>query len=525
MQTKPALAAFVDEVKDRQKLALLFLLVVVFTFASRTAVFWHQGRLLAGLHADEPFHYTAELVRLAPDHYPEDPAVQDTRSISGSYGLFYRLMGGMTRKTGWSLMTVNFVVCWTANVIYLAGVMWLLRRLGASPGLCAIGTVLASQRFALISGQTLVAHGVAIPREVWQSLLPWFVLWFAVGSRQQWRLLIFYGVLSTTFCATYPLWAVELGLAFGLVDLWRIVRDRDWRSFAWLAGAAIVSALFILAANYGQFEGLTGEQSALFDRMQPGKPIYYTKGFRRFVLFAVIGLCGFWQLGWRFIKEQEPLRRLWSLWLVAVAVCCVYQPLEQIFPKLGLFYLGRLSLVAFLISMVVATVALQYRFSMIAHWKKWALVIGIVTLCAFPLWSAYRGRLDRSFVDLCRWIRANAPVSATFFVPPIDDVHHFRIYAERGMWIAPYDKTTLWRTKRQYALMQEHVDTLKNFFAATASVAEREAVLERLREESVEFVITPASASWSSLSWPVVHEQAGWQLHAPPGSLHAQRSP
>jgi hypothetical protein len=200
----------------------LFLLVVAFTFASRTAPFWSNGELLAGLHADEPFHYTAELLRLAPDHYPDDLSVQATRKLGEPYESFYGAVVWLVKSTGLSLMQVSFTICWTANVVYFAGLMLLLHRLGLSPWLCVLGTLLASQRFALMTGQTLVTHGLAIPREVWQSLLPWFLLWFVLGERRGWRLVLFYGVLGCVYTWTYPLLAVCLVVSLGLDDLCNI---------------------------------------------------------------------------------------------------------------------------------------------------------------------------------------------------------------------------------------------------------------------------------------------------------------
>ena len=134
--------------------------------------------------------------------------------------------------------------------------------------------------------------------------------------------------------------------------------------------------------------------------------------------------------------------------------------------------------------------------------------------------KAYRGQFDLSLVDFCEALKGRTPVQALFFVPPVDDAQYFRVYAERGMWIAPYDKTTLWHTKRDYAMMQERVATLKGFYDSATTSAEREKVLKRLRSDGVDHVVTRADSEWAAeLSWPIVFQQGPWQLRAPPPGL------
>jgi hypothetical protein len=117
-------------------------------------------------------------------------------------------------------------------------------------------------------------------------------------------------------------------------------------------------------------------------------------------------------------------------------------------------------------------------------------------------------------------LKGRTPVQALFFVPPVDDAQYFRVYAERGMWIAPYDKTTLWHTKQDYAMMQERVTTLKGFYDSATTPAEREKVLKRLRNDGVDHVVTRADSEWAAeLSWPIVFQQGPWQLRAPPPNL------
>jgi hypothetical protein len=500
---------------DRRQLLLLFLLVAAFTFACRTAFFWHDGALLAGLHADEPFHYAAELVRLSPDHYPGDLSVQATRKLGEPYESFYGAVVWLVKRTDLSLMQVTFLICWTANVVYLAGLMLLLHRLGLSPWLCALGTVLASQRFALLTGQTLVTHGLAIPREVWQALLPWFLLWFVFGTRHGWRLVLFYGALGLVFTGTYPLWAVCLGVSFGLVDLWNIILRKDWRGLGWLCLGAFVCLAAVAAVYVGQYSRLSSEETALLERTLHSRAIYTTKGFRRFVLFSTLGLWAFWELGKGFRSNNPAGRRLWQVWVVTTVVAWIYQPLETPFRTLSMIYLGRVSLLNFIVSMVAVTVCLQHRFAAFHFWKKWFLIAGAVALCVFPLRSAYHSRFDRSLMEFCRLVKARTPVEALFLVPPVEDVQNFRVYAERGMWFAPYDKTTLWISKPLYQLRSERDTILKTFYAPPASDAERAAILKRVRDEGVDYVVTRMDASWSdTISTNVVLRHGPWELRA-----------
>ncbi len=61
--------------------ALLFVGVFAVVFLEQTHVYWRHGQLLAGIHADGPFHFYCEMSRLSPDHFPNDLAVQSNQSL------------------------------------------------------------------------------------------------------------------------------------------------------------------------------------------------------------------------------------------------------------------------------------------------------------------------------------------------------------------------------------------------------------------------------------------------------------
>jgi len=499
------------------RLIFPFFVVLAFMFMARTAFFWHSGQLLGGTHADEPFHYAAGLVRLSPDHFPGDLSVQASRKLGEPYESFYSAVAWLAKQTGLSMMHISFIVCWVANAVHLGGLILLLHRLGLSPLLCAAGTVLASQRFALMTSQTLITHGLAIPREVWQSLLPWFLLWFVFGKREGWRLVLFYGVLGLVFTATYPLWAVSLGVGFGLVDLWNIVQRRDWRGLAWLVAGALVCLAAIVGVYFGQLTRLSGEETALLERTIHERAIYWTKGFRRFLLFSSLGLWAFWELGKSFRSEHPVGRRFWQLWVVTAVVAWIYQPLEAPFRTLSVLYLGRVAFLNFIVSMVVATICLQQRFTSFRVWKKALVTAGCVSIVVFSLITAGRGGFDRSLVEFCQLLKSSTPVRALFVVPPVEDIQNFRVYAERGMWIAPYDKTTLWISRPLYQLCAERTAMLKSFYASATSATERSEMLKQFKRDGVDYVVTRNDAAWAdTVSTNVLLRHASWQLRPIP---------
>src|SRR5439155_5687488 len=183
----------------RWVLPLFFCLVAFAVFLEQTWPYWHQGELLAGIHADGPFHFYNEAARLSPEYFPKDLAVQSNRDL-GFYEYFYGSLNWLVNLTGASLLKTNLAVCWVGNFLYLGGVMVLLWRLKLSAWTCALGTLLAAQPFVLTGGMSSgVIHSLAIPREVWLWPMPWLVGWFIFGKRAKARLLIFYGLLGAVY--------------------------------------------------------------------------------------------------------------------------------------------------------------------------------------------------------------------------------------------------------------------------------------------------------------------------------------
>ena len=153
---------------------LLILFVAGAVFATRTAPWWRGGELLAGDHADGPFHFAGELVRPTAGTFPTDPMVQANSSL-GAYEQFYASVICFGKFTGWSLLTTILAMCWMANLLYLVGVFVLLRKLQVAPWAGARGTWLAAQPFVFIGMASGVTHSLAIPREVWLWPLPWWI--------------------------------------------------------------------------------------------------------------------------------------------------------------------------------------------------------------------------------------------------------------------------------------------------------------------------------------------------------------
>ena len=341
--------------------AVLFTAVVTLLFAARTWPYWIDGQLLAASHADEPFHFTSEMVRLSPDHFAKDLTAEPGKNLGEPYDSFYRTMVGLVRATGLSLMQVNMLVCWLGNILYLGGLIVLLRKLGLPWWLAAFGTLLAAQRFALMV-QTPITHGLAIPREFWLWPLPWLLAWFTFGSREKGWLVLFYATIGLLYTATYPLWAVVFGLAFGCVDLWRIIEKKNWNALFWFSGGTAICLGAVALYNTGNFGHLGGgEDSALLERTRHTVALYFTKGFRRFLLFAVVGIWAYWELKKR-IAWNENLTLLKRIWIVAALICLFYQPLEGPFRILSMLYLGRLSIFVFVISMLALGLCLHHCF-------------------------------------------------------------------------------------------------------------------------------------------------------------------
>ena len=85
------------------------------------------------------------------------------------------------------------------------------------------------------------------------------------------------------------------------------------------------------------------------------------------------------------------------------------------------------------------------------------------------------------------------------------------------MWISPKDTGVLSRTRTLYAEGLRRKKTLDMMYDDATFPADRAAMLERLRDEGLDFVVTKNEEEWSpALSWPVVFEVQGWQLRCPP---------
>jgi len=506
----------------RWVLPLFFCLVAFAVFLEQTWPYWHQGELLAGIHADGPFHFYNAAARLSPEYFPKDLAVQSNRDL-GFYEYFYGSLNWLVNLTGASLLKTNLAVCWVGNFLYLGGVMVLLWRLKLSAWTCALGTLLAAQPFVLTGGMSSgVIHSLAIPREVWLWPMPWLVGWFIFGKRAKARLLIFYGLLGAVYGFTYPLWAALLGLAFGLVDAVRIVRQKNLPEVVWLFGAALLCVGLVSAPSLATFRVVGGEESAVLDYNQITRSMYFSKGFRRLLLFSAAGLGALWLRRRGKLNIDGPLSRLWWLLTVALLVCCVYEPFQRLWPTLSLVYPGRLSLVAYLASMVAVAAWLHHFFRAFPVWGKAAVMAGVLFVCIDPVRSLRREMLGRplpaqtEFVQFSRLVKARTGSGALALIEPTVGTHYFRVYAERGLWINPKDLGVLSRTRSTYAIAQDRLRTLNVFYEKATPSTERESLLQKFRKEGVDYVITRADEDWPrSLSWPVVEQSGRWQLRSP----------
>jgi len=400
--------------------------------------------------------------------------------------------------------------------------MVLLRRLKLPAWTCALGTLLAAQPFVLTGGMSCgVIHSLAIPREVWLWPMPWLVCWFVFGERAKARLLAFYGVLGAVYGFTYALWAALFGLGFGLVDAARILRQRKFPEVFWLIGAALLCVGLVSAPSLATFRVVGGEESAVLDYNQITRSVYLSKGFRRLLLFSAAGLGALWLRRRGEENDDGPLSRLWWLLIVALLVCCVYEPFQRLWPTLSLLYPGRLALVAYLVSMVAVAACLHHSVPAFPVWGKIAVFIGVLFVCLDPVRSLRREMAERplpaqdDFVQFSRLVKERTRFDALALVEPAVGSHYFRVYAERGLWINPKDLGVLSRTRSTYAIAQDRLRALKVFYEKTTPSAERESLLQRFRQEGVDYVITRADEDWpESLSWPVIEKFGRWQLRS-----------
>lgn len=505
---------------SKLRLLLGFTVVAILIWAQQSLPCWRDGQWLAGTHADGPFHFYCELSRLSPEFFPNDLAVQSNQSL-GSYETTYRSVAWIAKQTGWSLLATNLVLCWLGNLFYLAGVMVCLSRLKLHPFWCALGTFLAAQPFVLLTMSSGVVHSLLIPREFWLWPLPWFVMWFALGRRDGWWLLVFYAVLGAIYSLTYPLWAVLFGLAFGLADGWRIWCERRFINFAWLGVGGVICLVLVVVPALGLANKVAGGESAVLDYNQIIQSVYFGKGFRRLLIFSALGLAVFWAMG----KRSAPLaesRRLQVLLVACLGVCLIYEPFQRLFPTLSLLYPGRLSLVVFLISMMAVAIWLHHEWGGWQRRGRAVAVVGLLVLLADPVKHLFQDFRDQSpsvqvdFVNLCKSANKAVPVDGLCVVPLDRGCPYFRVYAERGLWISPKDTGVLSRTRALYSEAKQRLQTLETFYAPDTATIQRDAILNQMLTNGVTHVVTKADAAWSaSLSWPVIQSNGVWQLRAP----------
>jgi hypothetical protein len=500
--------------------ALGFFVILAIVFAEQSQPFWHGGKLLAGIHADGPFHYFCERVRLNPESYPGDIVVQNNRNL-GAYEFFYASVTTAVKVTGLSLLNANLVLCWLGNILYLAGVMVLLRCLGARPGWAAIGTLLAAQPFVLIGMPSGVVHSLAIPRGVWQWPMPWFLTWFLFGERKNWHLLFFYSAIGAVFAFTYPLWAVHLGIGFGLADALRFVREKNWQNLLWLIAAGILCAGLVAIPSLATYRVTIGG-GAVLDYNEITRSVYFSKGFRRLLFVAAAGCAALWFLRRRTTEWNEKTRRLQTLLLSALAVCLFYEPFQRLFPVLSLLYLGRLSLVVYLASVVIVTIVLNAGFRGFSFWGRMLTVAAILAVCLAPVFSL-RNEIKSSvaaqndFIVLCRTIQRETPMNTLMLAPPGQGAHYFRVYAERSLWISGKDNGVLSRSRTLYEEGLRRVKILRTFYDDQTAPSARAAILQMLKANGVDYVVVEADKKWAAtLSWPVMFQKGNWQLRGLP---------
>jgi|GEM_PF-5919877 len=493
-----------------------FLLVMGLVFAQKTAGSWTAEGLLPGGHIDGPFHFYCEYVRLDTGAFPEDLAVQSNRNL-GAYDYFYSAMAGLARVTGWDLVDANMVVNWLGNAAYLAGVFVLMLRLGAGLPGAVLGTFWAAQRYVLVLMNGGVAHSLAIPREVMLAPLPWLILLFAVAPRSSGFYGLFFSGLGLVYAWAYPLWALVFGLMFGLAALWEIVRGRCWAHLAGLAGGSAACIGLVALTALGTYEAVTGEASAVFDYQAGHRWVYWQKAFRRLLMFALPALAACWWWKKKAGGLSGEIERLAVLLACCLGVCLVYDPLERIIPPANLLHLGRLSVPAVLISIVLVVLWFRHHWNARPLWVKGAAAAAALYAVTYPLskeipaWSKPPPvQLDAGFVSFCQKVAADPGTrDALFIVEPQRGTNYFRVYARRSLWIHPKDEGILSRTRELYAEGQSRNAVLHAFFAPETGKVERAAAQQRMLAEGVAYVaarksVFPGGAvepEWSHGEW------------------------
>ncbi|MBM3845642.1 MAG: hypothetical protein FJ405_05070 [Verrucomicrobia bacterium] len=500
-------------------LGIAFLGVFSLVFVLQTWPFRQGDRWLPGTHADGPFHFYNQLARRAPDHFRRDLAVIENRSL-GAYEYFYRLINLVTSVSGTSLSSANMLVCWAANALYLAGIMVLLHRLQLHPLWCAVGAFIASQPFVLIGMWSGVVHSLAIPREVCLWPLPWFVLWFLQGPRDSGWMLLFYACLGAVYCLAYPLWAVLFGILFGIADLGMILTSGRYSQLAWLVASAVVCIALVALPSLTTFKAVSCDGSAVLDYNAITRSVYFTKGFRRLLVFSGLALVAWWWM--RDDAAIGPLvNRMGILLASALLVCLAYEPVQRLMPQVSLLYPGRLSLVPYLIFALLAAVALNTHFATSPRWAQGVLVLVLLGITLDrQRWILEESRPEQlasnlEFVRFAERIREVTPVDSLCLMPPLLGSHYFRVHAERGLWIDPKDLGILSRSRKIFDEAQRRLGFQKTLFAAESSNSEREKVISELRAAGVNFLVVTTAQSWGAeYGLRQVLESGRWRLLA-----------
>jgi len=505
------------------KILVLFAVVILLVFVEQSAPYCHSGLWLAGIHADGPFYFSCEALRLDPASFPDDLAVQSNQNL-GAYEYLFAFIVAFTKTTGLSLLNANLVLCWLGNFLYLAGVMFLLRRIGARPVWAAIGTFLIAQPFVLIGMSSGVIHSLTIPREVSQWPLPWLVAWFLFGRRERYHLLLFYGAIGAVFSCTYPLWAVLLGLGFGLADAVRFWGEKDGRGILWLGAAGLLCMALVAIPSLATYHAMATGGGAILDYNQITRSVYLSKGFRRLLLFVAAGWGSFWILPRARGELNEPLRRLQMLLLVSLGVCLICELPQRLFPVLSLLYLGRLSLVAYLVSMMAVVLALDASFRKFPVWGKTLAVAAIFGICLFPVLNLFEKAGDdpsdsipaqKDFFVFCQQVRQKIPADTLTIIPPLTGAHYFRVYAERSLWISNKDIGVLSRSRSLYDEGTRRLKITEEFYDDETSPARRETLLQTLKAAGVNYAVVNTDEKWiGTLSWPIVCQNGKWQLRS-----------
>jgi hypothetical protein len=508
----------------------LFLLVLGVVFAQQTCVYWHRGSLLAGAQGDAPTHHFLELIQINPCISANDLIVKTVKEL-GYYENTYRMICWMVRETGLSLLSVNLLLCWAANGLYLLGVFVLLRWMGLSAWICALGTLLAGQYYALLGGiASAMAHTLVIPRDQWVWPLPWLLWWFVARKREKFELVLFYGAMGAVWTMTYPLWAVLCGLVFGLVDVWSSLRSGRYFRLWWLLVAAVVCGAFLFAPSVkmlhlsifrNQSSVMASQQNVALFAPTPKHSIFWDKSFRRLLIFAIAGVVSFRFLRCDMRGRTETRKLLWQLLVVAMLVCAVHEPLQRLAPVATLLFLGRASLLVYLAVVLAVVLCLEQRFRDFSKWGKTLAVIVLVYWCVYPVQKLCElRRMDRlsvrtDYIEFARMVREKTKAEALLVVPPARDGRFFRVYAERGLWADPDD--FICSTEELVAFKRGRVNKLERLYNSSTSSADRERVLGELRAEGVSYVVTQSASPWTaSLSWPVLFQHGEWQLRGLP---------